>query len=109
MISSMKRQRFSREPPYASVRAVVVLAEELGDQIGVGAVELHTVIARLLAADGGGDELLLHPLDVLQVISRGTSPPGAMGTPLGLRFCRPVKALLEVAPPWWSWAKILAP
>ena len=43
------------------------------------------------------------------VISRGTSPPGAMGTPLGLRFCRPVKVLLEVAPPWWSWAKILAP
>ena len=32
-----------------------------------------------------------------------------MGMPLGLRFWRPVKALLLVAPPWWSWAKIFAP
>ncbi|CAN3975911.1 S-methyl-5-thioribose-1-phosphate isomerase, partial [Dysosmobacter welbionis] len=55
----------------------------MGDQIGVGAVELHTVIARLLAADGGGDELLLHPLDVLQGHLPGHLAPGRHGDTAG--------------------------
>ena len=53
---------------------VVVLAEKLGDEVAVGPVEFHPVVAGFLTADGGGDEFPLDPADVLQRHFPGHGP-----------------------------------
>ena len=52
---------------------VVVLAEKLGDEVAVGPVEFHPVVAGFLTADGGGDEFPLDPADVLQRVAHFSS------------------------------------
>ena len=44
--SVTKRSRLSIEPPYSSVAEVGAVAQELVDQIAIGAVELDAVEAR---------------------------------------------------------------
>ena len=48
--SVMKRSRFSIEPPYSSVAKIGAVAQELVDQIAVGAVDLDAV-------EAGGDRV----------------------------------------------------
>ena len=55
--STTKRARFSGEPPYASVRVVAAVGEELVQQVAVGGVQLDAVEAGRDGALGGVDEL----------------------------------------------------
>ena len=74
-ISSTKRARFSSEPPYSSVAVVDRRAEELRDQVAVGAVQLDAVepgLARAPRALGErGDDLL----DLRRSVIRSHSKP----------------------------------
>ena len=46
--------------------AVIVTAEEFRQQIPMCRVKLHAIITGLFAANGGVDELALHPFDILK-------------------------------------------
>ena len=73
---------------------IVVLAEELGHQIAMGAVEFHTVIACLFTAHGSRHKLVLHPLDVLQGHLPGHLAAGGHGDAAGAEVLPPGKGRL---------------